>query len=115
MTVTIYHNPRCSKSRQALQYIRDAGIEPNIIEYLKNPPTLEQIEKLYDRLKCPTPVAMVRTKEFEFKACKLSSKSNKEEILQAIAMNPILLERPIVITPKGARICRPPEAVQEIL
>lgn len=115
MSITIYHNPRCSKSRETLQIIRDSGIEPVIIDYLKNPPTLKQIDKLYDCLKCPTPVAMVRTKEFEFKASKLSLKSSKADILQAIAMNPILLERPIVVTPKGARICRPPALVKEIL
>jgi len=115
MTITIYHNPRCSKSREALKLIKEAGIEPEVIEYLKTSPTRVELEALYKKLGEPTPLSIVRTKEFEFKASKLSSKSTKDDILSAIVANPKLLERPIVITSKGARICRPPDVVKEIL
>lgn len=115
MTVTIYHNPRCSKSREVLRLICEAGITPKVVEYLKTPLTHKELEDLYKKLGEPTPISMIRTKEFEFKASNLSTKSSKDDIFRAIAANPVLLERPIVITPKGARICRPPDVVSEIL
>lgn len=115
MTITIYHNLHCSKSRETLEILRERGIEPVIIDYLDNPPTLAELENLYAALRLDTALPMVRVKEAEFKETGLSKNSSDKELLAAIAKYPKLLERPIVITPKGARICRPPEVMLEIL
>ena len=111
MTITIYHNPRCSKSRQALEIIRGKGIDPVIVEYLNNPLSLAELEELFSLLKLDSANAMIRLKESE-----LSKDSSNEEILKAIAANPKLLERPIVVTSKGARIGRPTaDAIEVVL
>lgn len=113
MTVTIYHNPKCSTSRNTLARIRDAGIEPTVVEYLKTPLTRAELAKL-----AKTPGldarALLRTKEALAKEMALSSASDTA-ILDAIAEHPILLNRPIVVTPKGGRATRPIETVDEIL
>ena len=115
MKTTIYHNPRCSKSRQALELIRAKGVEPEIILYLEEPLSLDSLETLYVRLGLNSAWPMVRTKEPEFKEAGLDKDSRNEDLLAALAQYPKLLERPIVVTDKGARICRPPELVEEIL
>lgn len=115
MTVTIYHNPRCSKSRETLEILWNKGIEPAIIDYLNTPPSLAELEKLFAALKLETALPMVRAKEPEFKDSGLSKDSGTKAILAAIAQCPKLLERPIALTPKGAKICRPPELVEDIL
>lgn len=115
MTVTIYHNPRCSKSRETLEIIRAKGIEPEIIDYLDVLLSLAELEMLFGLLGLESAIQMIRPKEPEFKQAGLSKESNDEEILAAVAMYPKLLERPIVVTDKGARICRPPELVEDIL
>lgn len=115
MSVTIYHNPRCSKSRQALEIIRSKGIEPEVIDYQKEPPGLAELEVLFHVLGLSDAWPMIRTKEPEFKESGLTRDNSNEELLAAITVHPKLLERPIVVTDKGARICRPPELVEEIL
>lgn len=115
MTVTIYHNPRCSKSRQTLEIIRDRGIEPEIIEYLDGSLGLAELEILFGLLDLESALDIMRVKEPEFKEAGLSKDSRNEELLAAIAQYPKFLERPIVVTDKGASLCRPPELVEEIL
>lgn len=112
----IYHNPRCGKSRQALTLLRSKKIEPQIIEYLKKPPTFSDLKKLRSLLKVPGR-DMVRAKEAAWKATKLDAKkATDDQILRAIAKEPILLERPIVVRDaKRAVIGRPPENVKKLL
>lgn len=116
MNVTIYHNPRRSKSRQALELIRAHGIEPTIIEYLNDSLDAMALSSLFSRLEISDLREAMRKKEEPYITEKLSDpdKSN-DELIQAISKHPILLERPIVVTEKGARICRPPELVNDIL
>ncbi len=115
MTVKIYHNPRCSKSRQTLDIIRNKGVEPEIVEYLKDAPSVDDVQALFKTLELDSALPMVRVKEDEFAQTGLSKDSDNDALLQGIADYPKLLERPIVVTDKGARICRPPELVEEIL
>ena len=111
---SIYHNPRCSKSRQVLQTLRDAGIEPEVIEYLKSPPTVTQLKALLRALAIPAH-GLLRTKESAYKEASLSKGSSERDVLNAIATNPILLERPIVVAGKRAVIARPAERVNEVI
>ncbi len=115
MTVTIYHNPHCSKSRETLDIIRAKGIEPDIIDYLDEPMGLAELQVLFALLGLENALDMIRTGEPEFKEAGLSKDSTNEEILAAVTIYPKLLERPIVVTDSGARIARPPELVEEIL
>lgn len=112
--VTIYHNPRCTKSRETLALLRERGIGPHIIEYLKDPPTKDAIETLIKMLGSDA-AQIVRTKEAAYKKSGLSSKSSPDRIAAAIAKEPILLERPIVVIGTKAAIGRPPENVLNIL
>ena len=115
MNITIYHNPRCSKSRQALEIIRESGQEPEIIEYLKTPLDEEAISTLLDRLNMP-PQAVLRKSESLYKERQLGTLDfSREALIRIMAQNPVLIERPIVVTDKGARIARPPEVVKDIL
>lgn len=115
MSVTIYHNPRCSKSRQTLDLIRAQAIEPTIIEYLKTPITLNDLQSLHDQLNLSSPLEMMRTKDDAFKSAPIDKNSNQIDLIKAISDNMKLLERPIVVTDKGSLICRPPELVLGIL
>lgn len=115
MTVTIWHNPRCGKSRQTLELLKSKGIEPAIREYLKQPPSKTEVEKLID-LVGGEPRELIRDGEPEFK--KLGKKKadlTKADIAKAIAAHPILLQRPVVVSGKRAAIGRPPEAVLPLL
>lgn len=113
--LTIYHNPRCSKSRQALALLEAQGIEPEIIQYLKTPPTQAQLQALVKALKLQ-PRDLLRSKEPEYKTLGLHDPALKdEEIIAAIAQHPKLLERPIVVKGKKAVIGRPPENVLTLL
>ena len=114
MTMTIYHNPRCSKSRQALQILHDNGVEPEVMEYLKTPPDAAVLRNLIDKLNVPAH-DVLRTKEDEYTVAGLSPQSSDAQIIKAIQENPILLERPIVVKGEKAVIGRPPEKVAELL
>lgn len=111
---TIYHNPRCSKSRQALEKLREKGIEPEIIRYLDTPPSVEKLRELVDAAGITVHDA-IRTKEAEYKELGLSPETPDEELLAAMVAHPRLIERPFVVTDKGVRIARPTEAIEEIL
>jgi arsenate reductase len=113
MQATIWHNPKCSTSRNTLALLRDAGAEVTIVEYLKTPPTRAELERLYARAGL-SPRDGLRTKEPLAKELGLAEASDAA-ILDAMAAHPILIERPLVETEKGVRLGRPPEAVREIL
>jgi arsenate reductase len=115
MAVTIYHNPRCSKSRQTLDLLKQQGNEPDIIEYLKTPPTKSELKRLLKMLGL-TARQLLRTKEPAYKELGLDDLSLKEdEIIDAMIKTPKLMERPIVVANNKAAIGRPPEQVLEIL
>lgn len=112
MKATIWHNPKCGTSRKTLAILEETpGVEVEVIEYLKTPPGRERLAALYKKAGI-TPRDGLRTKQEEAKP--LLDASN-EAILDAMATNPILIERPIVETDKGVRLCRPQEKVREIL
>lgn len=112
MKATIWHNPRCSKSRETLAILNDTpGVEVEVIEYLKHPPTAAKLAELYEAAGM-TPREGLRKAEDGAKALKDASDA---AILNAMAADPILIERPLVETPKGVRLGRPPEKVREIL
>ena len=113
MRVTIYHNPRCSNSRRCLDIIRAEGYEPTIIEYLKFPLSRMEIESLVGKMGVPAR-DIVRSKEPVYSELGLAE-AGEAELLKAMTANPILLNRPIVVTAKGAKLCRPPELVHELL
>lgn len=113
--VTIYHNPACGTSRKTLGLIRDAGIEPVVIEYLKTPPTREKLAELISRMKIPVR-DLLRRKGTPYDELNLDNPElSDEELLDAMMAHPILINRPIVVTPLGTRLCRPSEAVLDIL
>ena len=115
MTVTIYHNPDCGTSRNTLAMIRQSGVEPNVIEYLKIPPDRTTIVKLIKDAGLTVRQA-VRQKDTPFDQLGLADPAKSdEELLDAIGQHPILLNRPFVVTPIGTRLCRPSEVVLEIL
>lgn len=115
MAVTIYHNPRCTKSRQTLALLEDRGVAPRIVEYLRNPPDRATIEALLRKLGIPAR-DLVRRTEPEYAALGLDAPGVSEDmLLDALATHPKLIERPIVVVGRRARIGRPPEAVLEIL
>ena len=110
----IYHNPRCSKSRQALQLLKDNGEEPDVIEYLKNPLNQTELADLVKKLKISAH-ELLRKKEDEYSELGLSPDTPEEDILIAISINPILLERPIIVKGRKALIARPPELLEDLL
>ena len=112
--VTIYHNPRCTKSRQTLQLIRDAVVEPEIVEYLKSPPTTAEVDSILKKLKLE-PLEAMRRKEGVYSELGLNGDTSREDAIRAMAENPILLERPIVVRGRKAIIGRPPENVNNLL
>lgn len=115
MTVTIYHNPACGTSRNALAMIRASGVEPVIIEYLKTPPSRERLAELIAAMGL-TPRQLLREKGTPYAELSLSDLSLTDEaILDAMMAHPILINRPIVETQKGTRLCRPSELVLQLL
>lgn len=115
MKATIYHNPRCSKSRQTLALLRERGVEPEIIEYLKNPPDQEQLSGVLTLLKLE-PRALMRRQEAAYKELKLDDPGlSREQLVAAMVECPILIERPIVLANGKAALGRPPENVLGIL
>ncbi|WP_039055851.1 arsenate reductase (glutaredoxin) [Enterobacter sp. Bisph1] len=115
-TVTIYHNPRCSKSRETLALLKEHGVEPEIVLYLETPPDAATIEKLLQMLGMSSARELMRSKEDLYKALNLDDSTlTQEQLVQALVENPKLIERPIVVNKGKARIGRPPEQVLEIL
>ena len=112
--ITIWHNPRCSKSRQTLALLHDHGHAPVVVDYLKTPPSVHDIQSVLAKLGA-APIDMMRTKETRFKDLGLTPDISDQVAIEAMAANPILIERPIVITDTAAAIGRPPEAVLDIL
>ena len=112
---TIYHNPRCSNSRGALALLRERGIEPHIVDYLAQPLNLAQLQQLAAAVGGPVR-ELLRSKEAAFQTLGLDDPACTDaQLLAAVAQHPELLNRPIVVTPLGARLCRPPERVLELL
>jgi len=115
MTVTIYHNPRCSKSRQTLTLLQEKGVEPEIVEYLKTPPDTKTLKRLLDMLGLE-PRDLMRKKEKEYKENGLANPDlSRDALIEAMVANPKLIERPIVIQGDKAALGRPPESVLDIL
>ncbi|MBE9553846.1 MAG: arsenate reductase (glutaredoxin) [Proteobacteria bacterium] len=115
MSVTIYHNPRCSKSRQTLQLLKDKGIEPEIIEYLQTPPDAAALDDYLTKLGME-PRELMRRKEAPYAELNLAKESlDRAALIAAMVENPILIERPIVVSGGKVALGRPPESVLEIL
>jgi arsenate reductase len=115
MSVKIYHNPRCGKSRQTLQLLQEQGIEPEIIEYLKTPPSAEELNDILQKLGIG-PRELMRKNEAEYKTSGLNDETlDREALINGMVSHPILIERPIVVANDKAAIGRPPEAVLTIL
>jgi len=112
-TATIYHNPKCSTSRKTLELLRDNGIEPTVVQYLKTPPTRAELVKMIKDAGIDVRTA-VRKRESLYGELNLADASD-DDLLDAMAEHPILIERPFVVTPKGTRLARPIDAVREIL
>ncbi|MGR9073525.1 MAG: arsenate reductase (glutaredoxin) [Gammaproteobacteria bacterium] len=115
MTVTIYHNPRCSKSRQTLQLLLDRGIEPEIVEYLKTPPSVEELDEILTKLDMQ-PRDLMRKNEPEYKETGMDDESlDRMALITGMVATPKLIERPIVLSNGKAAVGRPPENVLSIL
>jgi arsenate reductase (glutaredoxin) len=115
MPVTIYHNPRCSKSRETLALLHSNSIEPSIVEYLKTPLNNEQISTLVQQLGFSSARELMRTKEDVYKELNLKAESDENALINAMAENPKLIERPIVVNNGKAALGRPPENVLSVL
>lgn len=115
MSVTIYHNPKCSKSRQTLQLLQERNIQPEVVQYLDTPPDAETLIYIMDLLGLE-PRQLMRTGEAAYRDNNLADQSlTRNQLVQAMIDNPVLIERPIVVAGNRARIGRPPEKVLEIL
>lgn len=114
-TITIYHNPKCGTSRNVLQLLEDKGFKPHVIEYLKTPPDKKTLMQLIKLLNMPIR-EMMRKKGSPYEELHLDDpKWSDEQLIDLMLEHPILINRPIVVTEKGARLCRPIEKVEEIL
>lgn len=109
----IYHNPKCSTSRKTLDLLRDSGFEPKIVEYLKTPPSRSELARMIRDAGIDVRAA-VRKRESRYAELNLADATD-DQLLDAMAEHPILIERPFVVTPKGTRLARPIDAVREIL
>jgi arsenate reductase len=115
MDITIYHNPHCSNSRNTLAAIRAAGFEPQVVHYLATPPSREELVRMLAAAGLRARDA-IRTKESLYTELGLGAEGvGEDELVDAMLAHPVLLNRPFVVTPKGVRLCRPPEMVHEIL
>jgi arsenate reductase len=113
--IIIYHNPDCGTSRNTLAMIRNAGIEPHIIEYLKTPPSRAMLVSLIERMGI-TPRALLREKGTPYTELRLGNPSlTDDQLIDAMMAHPILINRPIVVSPLGVKLCRPSEAVLDLL
>jgi len=115
MHITIYHNPRCSKSRQTLDLLRSRGLDPSIVEYLKLPPSEAELSNIIKALGV-SPRSLIRKGEATYKELRLEDPSLTDEaLIKAMAQHPVLIERPLVVHGNRAAIGRPPESVLSIL
>ena len=115
MTATIYHNPACGTSRKTLAILAESGVEPRVVEYLKDPPSRAELQRLYARAGL-TPRQGLRAKEpLAAELGLLDEGVSDDAILDAMAAHPVLIERPLVETPRGVRLCRPQDEVRAIL
>jgi arsenate reductase len=115
MEIVIYHNPACGTSRNTLGLIRNCGVEPRIVEYLKTPPSRAELVKLIDRMGI-APRDLLRKKGTPYEELELDDPTlTDDQLIDAMMAHPILINRPIVVTPKGVKLCRPSEAVLDIL
>jgi arsenate reductase len=115
MDITIYHNPRCSNSRATLAAIREAGFEPRIVDYLATPPAREELLRMLAAAGLRARDA-IRSKESLYTELGLDAPEVADAtLIDAMLAHPVLMNRPFVVTPKGVRLCRPPETVREIL
>ena len=111
----IYYNPNCNTSRKVLAMLRDAGLQPRVIEYLKTPPTRAELLSLLDRMG-KTPRQIIRRKGTPYAELGLDDASKSDDsLIDAILVHPILLERPVVVTPRGVRLCRPADEVLPLI
>ncbi len=116
MSVVIYHNPRCSKSRETLALLEENKVTPQVVKYLDEPLSVELLKTLFAQLELPQVRSMMRTKEALYKELNLGADSvTDEQLFSAMVENPKLIERPIVVANGKARLGRPPEQVLEIL
>jgi arsenate reductase len=115
MDITIYHNPKCGTSRNTLALIRNTGVEPQVVEYLAQPPSREQLRAMITSAGLTVREA-IRSKEGTFAELRLDDATVSDDaLLDAMVANPILINRPFVVTPVGVRLCRPSELVLDIL
>jgi len=115
MSIIIYHNPDCSTSRNALAMIRQSGVEPTIIEYLKSPPSRQRLKELISAMGIPVR-ALLRKKGTPYQELGLDdAKWTDDQLVDQMLAHPILINRPIVVTPNGVKLCRPSEVVLDIL
>jgi arsenate reductase len=113
--VTIYHNPSCGTSRKVLGMLRDAGVELRVIEYLKTPPSREEMKTLLRQMDM-TPRQILRRKGSLFTELGLDDPAKTDDtLLDALQSHPVLMERPIVVSARGTRVCRPPDRVKDLL
>jgi arsenate reductase (glutaredoxin) len=111
----IYHNPNCGTSRKVLGMLRDAGMEPTVIEYLKTPPSRAELVSLLDRMGM-TPRQILRRKGTPYEELGLDDPAKSDDsLIDAILAHPILMERPVVVTPRGVRLCRPADQVAPLI
>lgn len=115
MTIKIYHNPRCSKSRETLALLEENSVTPEVIEYLKDVPSVDDIKQLLSMLNFDSARQLMRTKETLYKELELSNESDETKLIEAMVANPKLIERPIVVNDNKAAIGRPPESVLAII
>ena len=115
MSITIYHNPNCGTSRNVLALIRNSGVEPEVVEYLKTPPGSDKLLELVAQLGIPVR-ELLRQKGTPYDELQLNNPAlSDDELIDAMVAHPILMNRPIVVTPLGTRLCRPSEAVLDLL
>ncbi len=113
--ITIYHNPACATSRKVLGMLRDAGLQPRVIEYLKTPPSRDELRAMLNRMHM-TPRQLLRKNGKLFAELGLDDAAASDDtVLDAIQTHPVLMERPIVVSAKGTAVCRPPDRVKPLL
>jgi arsenate reductase len=114
MAVTIWHNPGCSTSRKVLGWLKDKGVKPTIVEYLKTPPSVAELKRVLAAMKAK-PHDILRRKGDAYEALGDAGKLSTDALIQKMVEEPVLIERPIVISGKAAMLCRPPEKVWEVV